>query len=209
MGSYGQKAERAMSYSAIERTVATVRSKTIPHVSLTGAVPSIALFQGLRQFWVSTAAGPVRLDYEVADMPPAIEGQTYFDKDEKRIVIALSAPTYRALEDETPRARFSVCHELGHAVLHPNIVIQKASMPHVKPSLQRVRTEHPSYEDTEWQANAFAAAMLMPAKGLDRLMRQHGQLTESELQMVYGVSLQAAEIRLSLFKSKRSVLLNP
>ena len=60
--------------------------------------------------------------------------------------------------------------------------------------------------DTEWQANGFAAAMLMPATGLDQMERA-GELDVRMVAKTYLVSLQAAELRLKVFADRRRELL--
>ena len=60
--------------------------------------------------------------------------------------------------------------------------------------------------DTEWQANGFAAAMLVPATGLVQL-EQAGRLDVRTVAGIYLVSLQAAELRLKVFADRRRELL--
>lgn len=80
------------------------------------------------------------------------------------------------------RARFTLCHELGHFVLHRAL---KATLDTQK------RRGHRLYEDSEWQADRFAAALLAA--------RAHGEYFDSisELVKKCGISRKAAEVRWS------------
>jgi Zn-dependent peptidase ImmA (M78 family) len=44
-------------------------------------------------------------------------------------------------------------------------------------AFHRGHTDHKPFLDTEWQANAFASALLMPARGLAALEEQHGRIS--------------------------------
>ena len=71
-------------------------------------------------------------------------------------------------EDWPTRRRFTIAHELGHHVLHRTgqqaLFCRKAVVREEAPATTRAPLPVP-----EQEANAFAAAMLMPAE----LMRQH------------------------------------
>lgn len=122
--------------------------------------------------------------------------------------ILASAQTYDWLEDSHPRAGYFVGHELGHCVLHADQLVRLALMPHQQQrSFHRGREGHKPFEDTEWQANAFAGALLMPAKGMAALEKSHGAITVSTLVNRFGVSSEAAGYRLELFNKRRSDLL--
>jgi hypothetical protein len=73
-----------------------------------------------------------------------------------------------------PRRRFTIAHELGHWQLHrkrPEAVFCRASAvdegdQHADPGPER---------DDEWEANVFAAALLMPAQALREQYVAHGK----------------------------------
>jgi Zn-dependent peptidase ImmA (M78 family) len=78
-------------------------------------------------------------------------------------------PSLLALE-ESPRFRFTLAHELGHMSLHRNLPLdfqsldasQKAiidSEHDVAPEPRELKTPR---DWLEWQANSYAAALLMP-----------------------------------------------
>ena len=105
------------------------------------------------------------------------------------------------------RARFSLSHEVGHVVLHPGELIRLSRIPHREAALARgASAPYPVYQDTEWQANAFSAALLMPAQGLYAL-EQQGVLTSVTIQERFQVSSAAAAIRLKNYQQRSHELL--
>jgi Zn-dependent peptidase ImmA (M78 family) len=66
---------------------------------------------------------------------------------------------------------------------------------------------HRIFEDTEWQANAFAAAFLMPGAGLVELEARGITLTPQELVRRFNVSFDAARIRLDVYRARRTELI--
>ncbi len=70
--------------------------------------------------------------------------------------IVLSKSVYENME--LPRNRFTIAHELGHAVLHTDELSdrQGAAARHINTLKLK------AYESSEWQANQFAAAVLLP-----------------------------------------------
>jgi Zn-dependent peptidase ImmA (M78 family) len=67
--------------------------------------------------------------------------------------------------------------------------------------LERSKDKHRPFEDSEWQANRFASAFLMPAPGLER-MRAEGRLDDDEVVRAYHTSYEAAQYRISEFEAK-------
>lgn len=86
--------------------------------------------------------------------------------------------------------RFTFAHELGHLLLH------EASF------ARNVSTAKPikAYEDSEWQANTFAAELLMPLS----IVRGKGI---QEISKLCGVSKKAASVRIT--KLQKEVSRNP
>ena len=75
-------------------------------------------------------------------------------------------------------------------------------------AFHRGRQGHRACDDTEWQANAFASALLMPAPGVAALERENGGLlTVSMIVERFRVSREAANYRLDLFTARRLELL--
>lgn len=79
------------------------------------------------------------------------------------------------------RDRFTMAHELGHFLLHnPKNVI-----------LARTKSKTKIYEDAEWQADTFAAELLMP---IDMITDEDDI---DSISRKFGVSAKAAEVRLN------------
>ena len=85
----------------------------------------------------------------------------------------------------TPRSLFTLAHELGHLLIgHDSSIALDGDLS--------------GSDQTERQANAFAAAFLMPANEVDRYIKQYGRTAESLARMVYdfGVSFESLIFRL-------------
>lgn len=92
--------------------------------------------------------------------------------------LALRLDVYEGVCSGSGRDRFTACHELGHFFMH-------------RGNLNRARDDRPiiTYRDPEWQAEAFASALLMPAKDVAECTSIAEVVTE------FGVSLPAAKVR--------------
>jgi hypothetical protein len=98
------------------------------------------------------------------------------------LTLCLTNSVYEAACKNDPRALFTVFHEMGHALLgHRRTLNREIPGREIK-----------TYEDSEWQANQFAAEFLMP---LDEI-RRYSLWTEGKLMSRFGVSMDAARIRL-------------
>lgn len=92
-------------------------------------------------------------------------------------VITLSASTYAKLLKADDRARMTAAHELGHLLMHS------------RQPIFFYRTQSKDHRfDPEWQANYFAAALLMPADAFRKMK------TVSQSRKAFGVS-RAAVLR--------------
>ena len=89
---------------------------------------------------------------EIHEMPD-VEGWTNPDA----ALVILREDVYDALCDSTNpmhnRARFTAAHELGHLFLHEGVTFARGALP-----------THKHFEDSEWQADMFAAELLMPTE---------------------------------------------
>lgn len=79
-----------------------------------------------------------------------------------------------------PRDLFTIAHEIGHVLFHNSNSIALAR------SNEKIKT----YENPEWQANTFAAELLVPSyaikgKSIDEIVK------------IYGCSKEVAKIQLS------------
>jgi hypothetical protein len=84
---------------------------------------------------------------------------------------------------QDPRSRFTVMHELGHALLGHERTINR----------QKPEHETKIYEDSEWQANQFAAEILMP---LD-VIKKYSLNSALDIQTHFNVSFLAANNRVN------------
>lgn len=97
------------------------------------------------------------------------------------------------------RQRFSLAHELGHYLLHrdtSNVFLDAA------PIFFRDERSSDGSEREEIEANAFAAALLMPEAALREIIREkpldaQDDVAVRRLAMQFGVSTQALTIRLT------------
>jgi len=103
------------------------------------------------------------------------------------------------------RKQFTIAHELGHFVLHNNILQGKVEIPTFYKSGDGVKNsimtraefdiESPEYRAKETEANKFAADLLMPKEEFINQVNKCDNL--QELASVFRVSVGAASIRAS------------
>jgi Zn-dependent peptidase ImmA (M78 family) len=96
--------------------------------------------------------------------------------------------------------RFTVAHELGHIVMHAEHVLSQRQM---TPLFDRPIEPHQS-KPMEIQADKFAAALLMPRNQMFAqfrpILERDGFINPQDVARTFGVSIQAAEIRLKTLK---------
>jgi hypothetical protein len=197
---------RGLSYREIERAASGMRRVLgIPEKAM---IPlGTRLFESLEQYQCEVDGNSYSLSYSVSTVV-LTEAQAAMDVENGDLVVILSEETYGGLEQDDPRARFSLCHELGHVRFHVPELMKLSRMPHTDTALLRGRVQpHAAYEDTEWQANAFAAALLMPAAALRDLERA-GRLNSGIVRREFGVSFTAAETRVDVYQGRKRFLLN-
>lgn len=98
-------------------------------------------------------------------------------------LIFIRQDVYDNLQEDEGRARFTIMHELAHVVLKHHVTLHRNG-----------DGSHKIYEDSEWQADGLAAALLMPKNiclASDNAF---------ELARRCGVSNAAANIRMSKIK---------
>ncbi|PZT06150.1 hypothetical protein A7X87_08395 [Stenotrophomonas maltophilia] len=101
--------------------------------------------------------------------------------------IWLREDVYEGFLADQPRDRFTVAHELGHLLMHNGVSLARNMK---KPS------ELKPYENSEWQANTFAGALLIPTATAQRLR------DEWEVAEACGVSFDAARVRLAALRQR-------
>jgi hypothetical protein len=104
--------------------------------------------------------------------------------------IYLSAATYEGVIRNDDRARFTIFHELGHMLLA-----------HSRSFHRELSGNFHLYENSEWQADQFAAEILMPLE----VIRAKNFSAAWELRNEFGVSHSAASTRLAHLRSRREI----
>jgi Zn-dependent peptidase ImmA (M78 family) len=133
----------------------------------------------------------------IEELPPGLEGLT----DCGSRVVTLPPHVYEGLEATDGRSRFTAAHEFGHVVLHAaqlaptNTRFQSGTVD--APLLAR-RSQLKPFRDPEWQADTFAAALLMP-RAMVRIIFDATQPTTRIVRLIaqqFEVSREAAKLRL-------------
>lgn len=183
----------------IEMAAQSARRQLAP--DLNAKVAAVDLFEfGLQGLHLPVGTRFLAVDYAVDDIP--IEGRTEWKHADGKFIVTLDTATHADLAAEVARARFCLAHELGHLMLHRAELIRLAYLPHeAEAALNRTPRQHKVYCDTEWQANAFAGAFLMPTAGIQTLSRAKagpfGSLPlELRVALHFGVSQEAATYRI-------------
>ena len=206
-GLVGVRADHGYSYRKLEKVAAHVRG--LLGYSPTESIDTLQLFDGLDIEVRDETGLDIPVSGGVIELNGS-EGYAKYDGDRRVIEILASPETYDWLENGHPRGGFFVAHELGHCLLHTDQLVRLAQMPKTRQAaLHRGGQEvgHEVYQDTEWQANAFAGALLMPARGLRILEQEHGELSEDIVTEHFHVSSEAAGYRLELYDDRKDQLL--
>lgn len=204
-GLSGVRADRKYSYQDLEAVARVIRGylKLEPDE----AIDALRLFEDLHHISIKMSDGSVIPFRGGVVALEDSEGYTHYDHRRKIMEILASEQTYDRLESKHPRAGYFVAHELGHCVLHTDQLVRLAQMPaHQQAAFHRGLADHKTYEDTEWQANALAGALLMPARGI-QVLEQRTEVTASLIAERFSVSKEAAGYRLDLYRHRRNELL--
>ena len=202
----GVRADQTFSYRELEKVANRVRA----HLKCPPDRPidTLRLFEDLHEISIQLRDGTV-IPFGGGVIDLDSEGYTRYDRQRHIIEILASEHTYHRLEAGHPRAGYFVAHELGHCLLHTDQLVRLAQMPtHQQAAFHRGRADHRPYEDTEWQANGFASALLMPARGISTIEQVCNRLSPSLIAARFGVSMEAAGYRIKLYQERRSQLLD-
>jgi len=194
----GIRAERKMSYFSIEERANELRKRLelgqLDRFDATGFFNDV-----LPDSTLECKAGCITLREAIDDCTQ--EGMTRWNPELSVLEVVLSGTTYSLLQQEHVSARSTVAHELGHAYLHTDQIIRLSGMSlSSQVALHRQRNAHQPCEDTEWQANAFGSALLMPAEGIERLFFRLGRHSEQAIAETYWVSLESAHYRILTYE---------
>ena len=206
-GLSGIRADRGYSYHKLEKVASRVREQL--NCSPTEAINALRLFDGLNITVRARTGRRIPVCGSVIELNDS-EGYAKYDGDRQIIEILASSTAYEWLEEGYPRGCYFVAHELGHCLLHTDQLVRLAQMPKAQQAaLHRGGqvARHAIYRDTEWQANAFASALLMPARGLLALEQQYDELSPVIVSEHFSVSHQAASYRVELYNARKQELL--
>lgn len=117
------------------------------------------------------------------------------------ISILVAEDVWDLLDAPAPKshyARSTVCHEIGHAILHVPVLRRRLLLNNALARTQRSNLK--AYEDPEWQAWAFAGAILIPSVTLRALKARFNGLTPALVSTTYEVSESMAQSHLRRLK---------
>jgi Zn-dependent peptidase ImmA (M78 family) len=136
----------------------------------------------LRTGFIWTIRGIKRLIYEICpdDKMGADDAQTEYHGD--AITIRVKSSVHAAAAAGMGRARFTLAHELGHAVLHDGMTRAR----HTGTVGSQTRKWEKAYEAPERQANIFAISFLVNDPVAETLS------SAMEISDRFGISLEAA-----------------
>lgn len=177
----------------IESAAAHVRK--VLRLGKAGRICGWKLFDSLEDFKIDDEIG---IDCQVMSMRP--EGITKYLEEESKVLVVVSESTLSRLEADDPRGLFTLGHEIGHAVLHARDLIRMGAMSTDEVALARERT-YKVYCDSEWQANTFAAELIMPHAGVVALAKGR-RLRADDLERKFNASHSAAELRLKKLRER-------
>jgi hypothetical protein len=111
-------------------------------------------------------------------LPQGELGERHGAVDRERRILYLREDVYDGLLNNRGRDRFTACHEMGHVILHGGTLNRR--MPNTRVA---------AFRNPEWQANSFAAAILMP-RNMALTLASHMAFREA-----FGVTESAAKVR--------------
>jgi hypothetical protein len=194
----GIRADRKESYQSIEQKATALRE--LLGLSTLDRFDARQFFDHVvPEMTVECATGNITLCEAIEDCQQ--EGLTRWSPDMGALELVLSEQTYELLQAGHVRARSTVAHESGHACLHTDQIIRLGGMSLISQvAFHRERNPHQACEDTEWQANAFGSALLMPAQGVARIFTRLNRQSASALVETFGVSLESATYRIGTYE---------
>ncbi len=119
-------------------------------------------------------------NYEMDIVPDEDMKTTYAETIPSLKIFRIRESVYDNAIEGSPRDRFTIAHEIGHLFLHDDVSV----------SFARNEKSIPAYKDPEWQANTFAAELLVPLSHIRGL-------TIEEIAKKYSVSKKVAQIQAS------------
>ncbi|OHX15270.1 hypothetical protein BI343_02645 [Chromobacterium amazonense] len=172
-----QRTYHPKGYQVRPRTIQSIRSQAMQARHTLGLGPD--RFQVAPLLDLLTVNFGIDVDIvEDHEMSAHIEAECF----PSQLIMRIPERTWELIEQGDSRARFTFMHELGHLILQHDLSLHRESG----------RYEHKCYEDSEWQADQFAAEILMPVS----VINNRKLFDAYDLAEFFDVSLQAASIRL-------------
>lgn len=166
-----------MNVSAIAMSRAKIRMLTTELRKICGMQDT--LYFPIVEF-IEWVLGDPENDFDYEIVPKEEMGDTYGTTNTARNVMRIREDVYERAIAGNPRDRFTLCHELGHFLLHQPQYISYA------------RGDIPMYCQPEWQANTFAAELMAPYELVNGL-------TAEEIADKCGMSKMAAQIQFKTY----------
>ena len=163
----GVRADQARSYRSLEETASSVRK--FLHIGPNQEFDASDFFE-FSDFRMQHRGKTIRVITGVDSLPDLTEALTRYNPELRAIELLLSEESYQMLRGGNPRGKYTVSHELGHAVLHTDALIRLAELNvSSRAAFHRGKADHPAYFDTEWQANVFGGALRCRLSGFSIL----------------------------------------
>lgn len=196
------------SYEVDARSIANisgVANKFLLHIS-SNYLNSLHAFD-LAKFIEFEMASKIGVEIAIKDLSG---GEMAHYRPVEGVITLDEEKTYRPLHSRQDqlhtRARFTVAHELGHAVLHRKILREYATIDKEKLKVARVIAV-PPYRQAEWQANMFASFVLAPTPFMKTIMKHNGSKAERDIIAIiaklFDVSEAVAMKRLATYKKHK------
>lgn len=118
-----------------------------------------------------------RFNYEI--VPDTAIGLDAANYNPSENTMRIRQSVYEGACEGNGRDRFTIAHEIGHYLMHRDVNLALSRLEN--------HTQVPAYQNSEWQANTFASALLMPPYLI-------GGWNPRQIAKYCGTSLRAAEI---------------
>lgn len=135
----------------------------------------------------------------VCELPNDLLARTRHDRDEGLVMMEFIDEMYELIARDHPAGRHAFAHELGHASLHAEDLLDRIAFEHESRELALHGPRHGLEHDSEWQAESFAFAFLAPLSLLQQL-RIRGILTTDHVAAMTGLSKEHAAHRILMLR---------
>lgn len=168
-----------LSIKQIQKAANTTRefAKQLGFVKESGCIDIVGLVELGK---IDVVCGDKNFQLELSVVPdellPKAEAKTYPNG-----VIEIRESVYNSATSNDPRSRFTLAHELFHALAHCSQITY----------CRNISDDTKIYCNSEWQADTFAGNLLLP----DELIERYKALDEQLLSSMLGVSVTCIKVR--------------